>query len=297
MRLAAAVVVACTVPTVALAKPTKQKQPPPPPPRWQTLTAPTAEMPKATATGTVEADGASIYYATYGLAKADPVILLHGGMGNSDQWVLQIPPLAEKLHVIVIDSRGQGRSTRSKGKPSYDIMASDVLAVMDQLKLAKVSIVGWSDGGEIGLKLAISHPDRIDKLFVMGANYDANGAKPRNGKPSQTFSIYSARCRKDYAKLSRTPKQFDDLVQWLLPIWKNPMGFTKDQLKQIKAPTIVADGDHDEIIKLEQIEEMSKLIPNARLQVFENTSHFVLWQDPAALNKVLVDFLAPVSTK
>src|SRR5512143_1787608 len=146
MRLAAAVLVASMLPAIALAKPKK----PPPPPRWQTLTAPTDEMPKASTTGFVDTDGASIYYATYGVAKGEPVVLLHGGMGNSDQWVLQIPPLAEKVRVIVIDSRGQGRSTRSKGKPSYDVMANDVIAVMDQLKLPKASIVGWSDGGEIG---------------------------------------------------------------------------------------------------------------------------------------------------
>src|ERR1041385_8528700 len=267
------------------------------PARWQTLNPPTAAMPKPESTGAVEHDGASLYYATYGDAKNPPVVLLHGGMGNSDHWALQVPALSSKLYVIVIDSRGQGRSTRTKDKPSYDQMADDTLAVLDALQIGHASFVGWSDGGEIGLKLGIHHPDRVDKLFVMGANYDATGTKPRGGKPAQTFSIYTARCRKDYARLSKTPKQFDQLVQWLLPVWQNPMGFTKDQLKAIKAPTVVADGDHDEIIKLSQIEEMAKLIPNAQLRVFENTSHFVLWQDPEALNAALVDFLAPASTK
>ncbi|HUS28112.1 MAG TPA: alpha/beta hydrolase [Kofleriaceae bacterium] len=279
MRSAAVVLVALTA--VASAKPA----------RWQTLTPPTATMPTAASTGFVERDGASLYYATYGDAKNPPVVLLHGGMGNSDHWVLQIPALTDKLYVIAIDSRGQGRSTRTKAKPSYDLMADDVLAVLDKLEVKHAAFVGWSDGGEIALKLGIHHPDRVDKLFVMGANYDANGSKPRSGKPSQTFATYSARCRKDYAKLSKTPKQFDQLTQWLLPIWKNPMGFTKDQLKQIKAPTVIADGDHDEIIKLSQLEEMAKLIPNAKLRVFADTSHFVLWQDTESLNAALVEFL------
>lgn len=275
---------ALVTPAIVVAKPA-------PKPRWQTLKAPTTAMPTATTTGAVERDGASLYYATYGDAKNPPVVLLHGGMGNSDQWVLELPALTPKLNVIVIDSRGQGRSTRSKDKPSYDQMADDVLAVLDQLKVQHASFVGWSDGGEVALKLGIHHPDRVDKLFVMGANYDANGTKPRSGRPSQTFSIYSARCRKDYEKMSKTPKQFDQLVQWLLPIWKNPMGFTKDQLAQIKAPTVIADGDHDEIIKLSQLEEMAKIIPNAKLRVFEDTSHFVLWQDPESLGTALVEFL------
>jgi pimeloyl-ACP methyl ester carboxylesterase len=276
MRLALAVLIALTA--IAGAKPA----------RWQQLTLP-PPMPKPATKGFVDVDGAKIYYATYG--NGAPVILLHGGMGNSDHWSHQVPALAEKLHVIVIDSRGQGRSTRTKATPSYDMMATDVLAVMDHLELAKAAIVGWSDGGEIALKLGIHHANRITKLVVYGASYDAKGNKPRAGKSHATFAKYTAKCRADYKRLSKTPKQFDALVQWLLPIWRNPMGFTQDQLKSITAPTLVADGDHDEIIQLTQIEEMAKLIPNARLEVFKDTSHFALWQDPASFNKVVVDFL------
>jgi pimeloyl-ACP methyl ester carboxylesterase len=276
MRLALAVLIALTA--IAGAKPA----------RWQQLPLPPA-MPKPTATGFVEVDGAKLYYATYG--KGAPVILLHGGMGNSDHWSHQVPALAEKLNVIVIDSRGQGRSTRTKAAPSYDMMAADVLAVMDRLDLTAAAIVGWSDGGEIALKLGVYHPDRVTKLVVFGANYNAKGSKQRAGKSFATFAAYTAKCRADYKRLSQTPKQFDALVQWLLPIWRNPMGFTQDQLRSIKAPTLVADGDHDEIIQLAQIEEMAKLIPDARLEVFKDTSHFALWQDPASFNKVVVDFL------
>ena len=77
----------------------------------------------------------------------------------------------------------------------------------------------------------------------------------------------------------------------MLPVWRNPGGFTKDQLKAIKAPTMVALGDHDEIIELAQIEEMAKLIPRGQLTVFKDTSHFAMWQDPTTFNKVLLEFL------
>jgi len=277
MRLAIVVLVAMT--SLASAKP-----------RWQTLPLPPA-MPKADATGFVRVDGAQIYYATFG--NGAPVLLLHGGMGNGDHWAHQVPALVDKqFQVIAIDSRGQGRSTRTKATPSYDQLANDVLAVMDHLKLDKAAIVGWSDGGEIGLKLAVHHPERVSKLVLFGANYDVKtGNKPRRGKPAPTFDEYTAKCRADYQKLSRTPKQWSALVRWLLPIWRNPMGFTRDHLKSIRAPTLVADGEHDEIVALAQLEEMAKLIPNARLHVFKDTSHFALWQDPTAFNKVVVDFL------
>jgi pimeloyl-ACP methyl ester carboxylesterase len=258
-------------------------------PRWQELPLPPA-MPAATTRGDVEVGGAHIYYAIYG--SGDPVILLHGGLGNSDHWANQVPALADKFQVIVIDSRGQGRSTRAKGPISYDVMAADVLAVMDHLELKRASIVGWSDGGEIALKLGIGSPDRVDKLFVFGSNYDSAGSKNRSGRPAQTFMTYAAKCKTDYLRMSKTPRAYDTLVDYLLPIWRNPMGFTKDQLRSIQAPTMVADGDHDEVIVLDQVEEMSHLIPNAQLKVFTDASHFAHWQAPTEFNAALVDFLS-----
>lgn len=259
-------------------------------PRWEQLPLPQA-MPQPEAKAYCTADGARIYYAVYG-TTGDPVILLHGGLGNADHWANQIPALAEQHEVVVIDSRGQGRSTRGRSPATYDVMASDVLAVMDQLKLERAALVGWSDGGEIALKLAIAHPERVARLFVFGSNYDANGSKHASSH-AQTFAAYAKKCRTDYEKLSPTPRQFDALVEWLAPVWRSPMGFTKDQLRSIKAPTVVGDGDHDEIIVRAQIEEMARLIPNAKLVIVPETSHFAMWQDPAAFNAALVEFLAP----
>jgi pimeloyl-ACP methyl ester carboxylesterase len=264
-------------------------------PRWQELPLPPA-MPEAAEHGTVEVGGVHIYYARYGKSDGDPVILLHGGLGNSDHWSNQVLALDDKFKVFVIDSRGQGRSTRTKAPVTYDIMAADVLAVMDHLKLERASLVGWSDGGEIAMKIAIAHPERVAKLFIFGVNYDSNGSKPRGGPPAATFSGYASKCRADYAKMSATPKAWDSLVDWLLPIWRNPMGFTKDQLRGIQVPTMVADGDHDEVIVLSQVEEMAKLIPHAQLKIFTDASHFALWQDPKAFDDVLVEFLSVPAT-
>ena len=263
-------------------------------PRWQSLPLPPA-MPEATKSSTISVDGAQIYYAIYGTPSGDPpVVLLHGGLGNSDHWANQVPALLDAKHeVIAIDSRGQGRSTHTTAKISYDVMATDVLAVMDALGIKQAALVGWSDGGEVALKLAINHPERVAKLFVFGSNYNAEGSKPRRSGPTPTFSAYAQKCRTDYQKMSKTPKQFDDLINWLLPVWRDPMNITKDQLTKIQAPAMIADGDHDEVIVLAQIQEMAKLIPHAQLKVFDDASHFALWQDPQDFNKALVEFLAP----
>lgn len=259
-----------------------------PPPRHLTLPLP-PPMPRATTTGFATSGGVKIYYATYG--AGDPVILLHGGLGNADHWAFQVPALAAKFRVIAIDSRNQGRSGFSTAKLSYHAMAGDVLAVMDALGLRTAALVGWSDGGEIALDLAIHHPERVAKLFVFGANYDATGSKPRKGGSSTTFNRYAAKCRADYRRLARHRHSFADLVTSLIPVWKSPISFTKDQLRGIRAPTVVADGEHDEIIKLAHIEEMARLIPNARVVVFKDASHFALWQDPKGFNQALIEFL------
>jgi pimeloyl-ACP methyl ester carboxylesterase len=260
-------------------------------PRWQTLPVPPA-MPKADDQGNVDVAGAKIAYAVYG--KGDPVVLLHGGLGNSTHFGFQLPALVDKFQVIAIDSRGQGRSTKGKAAITYDQMAADVIAVLDKLAIKRASVVGWSDGGEIALKLGIAFPDRVERLFVFGANYDANGSKPRSA-PSTTFSVYTTRCRNEYERMSKPGLPYSALVEALLPLWRNPAGITKDQLRAIKAPVMMADGDHDEVIALDQIEEMAKLIPNAQLKVFDDASHFALWQDPESFNQAMLGFLTAPS--
>ena len=260
-----------------------------PRPRWETLPLPPT-MPTATRSGYVDVKDAKIYYATYG--KGDPVILLHGGLGNSDHWAFQVPEFAKQYRVVVIDSRNQGRSTFARTKVTYAAMAGDVIEVMDALGIKAAAFVGWSDGGEIALDLAIRNPARVAKLFVFGANYDANGSKSRTPGASPTFNQYAAKCRNDFAKISKNPKSYDAVVASLMSVWHSPASFTKDQLRSIKAPTVVADGDHDEVIVLDQVKEMARLIPNAQLEVFEATSHFALWQDPESFNKAVLRFLA-----
>ena len=275
---------------VAAAPKTKDAPKPKPTPRWETLPLP-PEMPTATTTGMVEVKGAQIYYAIYGVPTGEPVVLLHGGLGNSDHFAFQMPALTSTFKVIVIDSRGQGRSTLSKAKLTYHAMADDVIGVLDKLAIKKAAFVGWSDGGEIALDLAIHQQDRVSKIFVVGANYDASGSKPRGGSSTPTFQAYAAKCKADHAKLSPKPKSYDAVIDALLPVWRNPAGFTKAQLKSIQAPSAIALGDHDEIIVLDQVKEMGTLIPKGQSVVFKDASHFVMWQDPESFNKALVAFL------
>jgi pimeloyl-ACP methyl ester carboxylesterase len=152
--------------------------------------------------GTVENEGARIWYATYGAGR--PIILLHGGLGNSGNWGYQVPALiGGGYRAIVVDSCGHGRSTRDERPYTYELMASDVLAVMDKLTLKQAGLVGWSDGTCTALILASKAPERVAGVFYFACNMDPSGAKEFVFTPVIGGSLN--RHKEDYAQLSATP--------------------------------------------------------------------------------------------
>ena len=255
--------------------------------RWQTLpsTPPPVEM---TRHGHVQNQGASLYYAITGNGSA--VLLLHGSLGSSDDWGNQISALAAHHTIIVMDSRGQGRSTRDARPFTYDLMADDVVALLDALKLDKVDVVGWSDGANIGLDLAMRHSGRIGKLFAFGANTSVSGM---SGDPEKQpiFPLVMARMAADYAKLSPTPKAFDTVAGEMSRMWATEPNWTDEQLGTIKSPVWIVDGEHEEFIKREHTEHIASTIPGAGLMILPNVSHFAPVQAPALFNAVVLRFL------
>ena len=164
--------------------------------------------------GYVEHEGARIWYATFGAGPA--VVLLHGGLGHGGNWGYQVPALVDAgYRAVLIDSRGHGRSTRDQRPFSYELMASDVQAVMDALSIAKAAVVGWSDGACIGLVLARQAPERVAGVFFFACNMDPSGVKEI--VPGPLLDRCFSRHRKDYAELSATPDQFDAFVEAVTP--------------------------------------------------------------------------------
>jgi pimeloyl-ACP methyl ester carboxylesterase len=221
---------------------------------------PTPALPKPERSGDAPVNGVRLWYAVYG--HGSPVILVHGGFGNSNYWGLQIPTLARHFEVIVLDSRGHGRSTRSDEQISYHQMASDVLGLMDFLHLRKAALVGWSDGAIIGLDIAINHPERLTKLFAFAANSDPSGLKDLTG--NKVFDAYLSRTQQEYRELSPTPAKFKEFSDNLEKMWDSEPHFSDDQLRSIKVPTWIVDGDHDEAIKREDTDHMANLNPWSR---------------------------------
>ena len=255
--------------------------------RWQTL-PPTPAPIQGETTGFAAARGISLFYATIG--QGPPVVLLHGGLANSDYWGNQVRALAPHHTVILIDSRGHGRSTRNATPFGYDLMADDVVSLLDHLHDKRADVVGWSDGAIIGIDLALRHRDRIGRVFAFAANTNLTGLKPDVEK-NPNFAAFIRRAGSEYRRLSPTPNDYAGFQAQISHMWDSQPNWTDAQLRGITTPILIADGDHDEAIRLDHDIYMSRAIPQAGLLIFPNTSHFAFLQDPALFNAALLNFL------
>ncbi|ESZ48184.1 alpha/beta hydrolase [Mesorhizobium sp. L2C054A000] len=255
--------------------------------RWLTLPEPAA-MPKPEQSGYAPVNGIQMYYAVFG--AGDPILLIHGGLGHGDIWASQVATMSKTHKVIIADSRGHGRSTRTEQAYGYDLMASDYLALLDYLKIDKTALVGWSDGGIIGIDIALHHPERLTRLFAQAANVTTDGVDP-GVLTNKTFAAYIDRSGRDYKKLSKTPDQHDAFVAQISHMWESEPAWTKEQLGKITTPTAIVAGDHDEAIKREHTEYMASVIPGAKLIILPNASHFAMLQAPDEYSQAALDFI------
>jgi pimeloyl-ACP methyl ester carboxylesterase len=252
-----------------------------------------ALLPAADREELVEHDGALIWYASFG--SGPPVILLHGGLGHSGNWGYQVSALVAAGHrVVTIDSRGHGRSTRDDRPYSYELMASDVVAVMDHLFLDKATLVGWSDGACVALVLASKAPARVAGVFFFACNMDPGGTKQI--EPSPLLDRCFSRHRKDYAMLSATPGDFDQFVGAVGLMMRTQPNYSREDLGAIKVPVVIVLGEHDEFIKREHANYLADAIPGAELIILPGVSHFAPLQRPDEFNETAVAFIAKVST-
>jgi pimeloyl-ACP methyl ester carboxylesterase len=256
-------------------------------PLWREL-PPTPALPKTERSGYAEVNGIRLWHAVFG--QGQPVVFLHGGLANADYWGLQVPAVARHHQVIVMDSRGHGRSTRDTRPYGYDLMADDVVGLLDVLGIGQATIVGWSDGAIIGLDLAIRHPDRVSKVFAFAANTDPSGVIAGVEK-NPTFARFIERAGQEYQALSATPRDYTGSVNAISRMWATQPNWTAKQLAAIKVPVLVADGDHDEAINRPHTEKIAATIPGAGLLILPDTSHFSFLQDPDQFTWHILHFL------
>ena len=215
-------------------------------------------------------NGLDMYYEIHG--EGPPLLLLHGGCGSiSELWISYF---SARFRVIAPEQMGHGRTAdRIDRAFHYHDMAEDTVELTRQLGIKSASIVGYSDGGIIGLDIAIHHPERVAKLVVTGSNTRVDGYTPDNIEWLRTFDPGETPAADDYAR--RSP---DGAAHWpklrerLRPMWLAEPDFSHDDVAGIQAPTLVIIGD-DDIVTPEHAVEMFRTIPKAQLCVIPRGRH------------------------
>ena len=245
---------------------------------WLRLPA-TPQLPSSPQGQYLQRNGFKIWYTTYGSENCAPVLFLHGGFANSNYWAYQVKALKSKYRCIVMDSRGQGRSTLSSTGISYDLMTEDVIALLNHLDIQKVHVVGWSDGGIIGLNMAMKYPSKIKSLFAFGANYDPSGVKDIS--TSAVFLAYLNRTETEYQSLNPRAN-YTNLFDTMISMWSNSPTWIKQDFTVINQnlPVWIADGDHEEAIYRNHTDTLTSWIVQAGELIIPRTSHFAFLQIP-----------------
>jgi pimeloyl-ACP methyl ester carboxylesterase len=227
-------------------------------------------------------NGTRFYYETYG--EGAPLLLIHGNGGSIGSFKKQIGEFADHHRVIALDSRGQGKSELGTTALTYEQMAEDTNALLDHINLRQVEVLGWSDGGIIGLFLTIRHPEKVSMLAVMGANLQPDAAYPWAVEGTLRERD---RITKQLAN-NKNPKPLQLQLQ-LLDLVANQPHIPLSDLAHIQVPTLVMAADRD-VIRDDHTLSMFHAIPRSQLAIFPGATHMIPAQDPARFNRTVLDF-------
>jgi len=191
------------------------------------------------------------------------------------------------------DMCAQGRTTDREGPLSYHAMAEDVIALMDKLGVQRFDVMGWSDGGDAGLDLAIHHRERLKHLVTFGANMSPDGMREpdRSWADTATVSAFGNEMRAGYAALAPDPNHYDQAMNKLLHMWRSEPQFTPKELGTIKARTMICAGENDLVLR-EHTESLARSIPKAELWIVPGASHSAMQEKPEEVNAKVLQFLA-----
>jgi pimeloyl-ACP methyl ester carboxylesterase len=241
----------------------------------------------------IDAGGVRTYYETLG--TGDPVVLLHGGVTSGDSWRAQSRELAKHYQVLIPDRRGHGRTPDVDGPVTFELFAADFVAFMEALGLGPAYLIGWSDGGKVAVRVALSRPDLVRKLVMIGTEHTRAGGTPANDHlmltPEGHDSLRSFG-RSEYDTLSPDgPEHFDVVFAKWVQMWSTLPDLDLAELKHLSMPVLLMQGD-DDCVRIEHTAEVARAIPDAQVAVVPGASHGLPLEKPGLVNSLLLDFLA-----
>jgi|TARA_B110000914_G_C15384922_1_gene409606 pimeloyl-ACP methyl ester carboxylesterase len=228
------------------------------------------------------------------IGKGQPLLLLHGGFLSKEAMRPQINHLKGDFEVIALDSREHGLSTASQKPISYEQMYQDTLALIEHLKLKKVNLLGYSDGGIIGLMLASRNPQLVDRMVLIGANYHWNGLleKKRNEFSKMKASDSPDFMKENFYKNRGTVAGFEDYFEEMMTMFLTSPTMKLNELSSIESEVLIIAGDRDSI-DIGHTISIFQAIKGSHLFIVPDADHFVIFKKPALTNSVMSDFLIP----
>jgi len=234
--------------------------------------------------------GLHLYYVTRGHGPS--LVLLHGGAGNGEQFEHQVAAFEKAHRLIIPDMCAQGRTSDRPGPLSYHAMAEDVAALADRLGLRHFDVMGWSDGGDVGLDLAIHHPARVRHLVTFGANFSPDGLMPADvaWNDTATWRAFGDGMRQGWTRLAPDSTDYEAAMTKILDMWRTQPRFTRAQLGRIRARTLVCAGEHD-LVSREHTHALARAIPGASEWIVPGASHGAMLERPGLVNPRVLSFL------
>jgi pimeloyl-ACP methyl ester carboxylesterase len=214
-----------------------------------------------------------LYYEIHGQGR--PIVLLHGGFNTiQTSFAKQIPVFAQNHQVIAIEQMAHGHTADVPGRPlTYEGMCEDTAALLVQLGIRNADFVGWSDGGQIALRMAFTHPELVRRVVASGVGF---GATPQMAKRMATADMtnWFPEGKAEYARVSP-----DGPAHWMVfaeksrAMWSKPTwGFTEAELAKIAIPVMIVAGDRD-ASPIEESVRIYRAIPRAQLCILPGTTH------------------------
>jgi pimeloyl-ACP methyl ester carboxylesterase len=220
--------------------------------------------------------GHRIYYAVQGTGST--LVLLHGGGDSGEHSFEQQIELLSKHHrIIAPDQVGQGRTPDVPGPLSYSHMMLDTAELLQSMKMHRVDVIGFSDGGILALMLAARHPELVRRLIISGVNISPEGLTDEHREGLRAVQ-------------TPTPSSIDEKLAELWLTSPTSAELNPDVLAKIQKPVLVVSGDRD-AIRLEHTLEIYRALPLAELCILPGTDHGTFSGRPEWINPIVSDFL------
>jgi pimeloyl-ACP methyl ester carboxylesterase len=232
--------------------------------------------------------GVATWYRVTG--EGQPLVLLHGGLTDASEFVATEPALTPSFRVFTPERRGHGHSPDVEGPITYDLMAEDTVAFLDQVVGGPAHLVGHSDGANVALMVALRRPDLVRHLVLVSANFNYDGLVPG------TLDIINDLAELDvmadaYGAVSPDGRDhFATVASKIDRMIREEPTMTTADLAGVSARTLVMAGD-DDAIAPEHTLSLFGALPEAELAIVPGTSHVLLLDKPELCNRILVDFL------